>query len=106
MSNLTPITMPNVGKFRFWLANSKPGHTFVYHLGNLMADRIYAVVAGRGPGQEELKRIATVDGIAREAWRAYRRGEVVLTQKRLGEGYYAYVARRVRRVRQENRRAA
>jgi hypothetical protein len=74
--------LPTVGEFNQWLDMGKPGSTFVYHIGFLAIDR----------QTESGQPVAVVDTLARLAWRAHLRGNVVLVQARQGEGEYVYLA--------------
>lgn len=113
MSPLVPIRPITARTFRFWLMSSRPGEEFVYHVGNLMVDRERVILTGThrdvdpvGRKKDAARRddaddpefetrpIAAVDAVARAVWAAYRRGEVTLKQRRLGPGYFAYIARR------------
>jgi hypothetical protein len=58
-----------------------PGKSYVYHLGLLGADRQIP-----GPGR------ASADKSAEAAWQDYESGYVTLTQRKLSDGIYEYIA--------------
>lgn len=72
--------------FRRWVRTAPAGATFIYHIGNLAADR--------GPDDRP---VADIDALARAAWAEYEAGRVVLVQRRLNRER-AYMAVRTRRT--------
>lgn len=70
------------------ILNMPAGASLVYYSGLLSKDR-----GGHGrkrPGE------VTVDETANIAWKLYEKGVVLLTQRRLGEDDYEYIATRTR----------
>jgi len=60
--------------------SAKAGEQIVYHTGALMYDRVYGT------------NFLSVDNTARAAFAAAEAGKVHLTQHRLGEHLFAYIA--------------
>lgn len=103
----TPIE-PDPRRFEFWLMTARPGEEFIYHVGDLMFDREQAEITGTHDDPDPVERIKAqvadaefavrhmvrVDAMARAAWAAHEAGRVLLFQRRLGPGYWAYVARK------------
>ena len=82
-------------EFAFWLENSSPTSQVIYHYGSLTGDRA-GKLASKG---EIVKQPATaysqaVDYVALAAWQAMRDHYVVLTQRRVNESEFEYLATR------------
>jgi hypothetical protein len=90
MPKLTTITDPK--HFEDWIAKANSGDRCIYYTGYLYVDRCWAsstlkgemVLAARG-------RVAA----ANRAWKSYNEGYVALTQKKLGDMEYQYIATRI-----------
>ncbi len=82
-------------EFAFWLKNSSPRSQVIYHYGSLARDR-----AGKLVYEGEIvKQIPTaysqaVDYVASAAWQATRHHYVLLTQRRVNESSFEYLATR------------
>lgn len=87
---------PPLGVVRAWLdgvVGAFPSKApFIYHRGHLALDR-ESLVMGED-GNWKLVVCVEVDAGARLMWEAEARGEVVLTQKRIGTSDYLYQAQR------------
>lgn len=83
------------GNFGFWLQNAREGDRLIYHVGNLMADRVVLI---EHPTWVETRFIEPLNEVAAEVWQAYEQGLVTLSQKRIGENLFQYVARCKRRM--------
>ena len=86
---------PGIGQVRAWLdgvggAGAVP--YFVYHRGYLACDRGDWVE--QEGGQYKFVLAGEVDSIAELMWQAQERGEVILTQRRIGLRDWLYVASR------------
>lgn len=78
--------------FAEWLSEARRGDSFVYHQGFIANDREVALSEGNSKlSRDERKRVWRE---ARDAWMAYEGRQVCLTQRRLGEGRYDYIATR------------
>ena len=77
----------NDGAFRYWLKGAKEGERVVYYEGFLMRDRESFLRAG-GFSDNFPPRIKA----AIMAWKAYMNGELTLTQKKIGDYEYQYIA--------------
>ena len=78
-----PITgIPSVSTFRAWLETSHPGDSVIYHSGYLAKDR------QRIPGQE----LPACSHLGALAWDWYEAREVCLTQRKLADGAFEYIA--------------
>ena len=82
-------------EFAFWLEHSSPTSQVIYHCGSLPRDRSGKHVYDG----ETVKQIRTtysqaVDYMAWAAWQAMRRHYVLLTQRRVGESDFEYLATR------------
>lgn len=77
--------MSNVEFFEHWLTGAPAGQSWCYHQGYLAVDR------EQFGGSE-------VAALAQRAWRASEEGFVLLTQRRLGEGSYEYLATRTAEI--------
>jgi hypothetical protein len=82
-------------EFGFWLEHSSPASQVVYHCGSLPRDR-FGKLAYDG---ETVKQIPTtysqaVDYMAWAAWQAMRGRFVLLTQRRVNESSFEYLATR------------
>ena len=64
---------------RTWVAHAVPGAREPYYEGFLWVDR---------------KENAEADETAKALWRCAERGQVMLTQQRVGDGHYIYFATR------------
>ncbi len=84
------VEWPTEGRFRAWLAHSKPGTIYIYHVGHVAADRYVVVNA------DELTPIEGVDNIAKLAYEFMLDGTIHLLQYRLERGKHvsswAYIA--------------
>lgn len=81
-----------------WAWRTPPGARRTYHTGSIMRER-QQWVGGRQwmedveqPLTKDAKRI---DALAKEAWGLYERGLITLTQRKVGEREWDYVATRV-----------
>ena len=82
-------------EFAFWLEHSSPTNQVIYHYGILPRDRTGKLVSGG----EIVKQNPTaysqaVDYVALAAWQAMREHYVLLTQRRLNEFKFEYLATR------------
>ncbi len=82
-------------EFAFWLEHSSPTSQIMYHYGSLAGDRAGKLVS-KG---EIIKQLPTaysqaVDYVALAAWQAMRDHYVVLTQRRVNESKFEYLATR------------
>ncbi len=82
-------------EFAFWLKNSSPRSQVIYHYGSLARDRAAKLVYEG----EIVKQIPTaysqaVDYLASAAWQATRHHYVLLTQRRVNESSFEYLATR------------
>lgn len=79
-----------MNRFADWLATAQPGSSFVYYTGNLGEDR------ARAAKKFAPKKLAAPQALrdAQQAWNAYSEGLVHLTQRRLGDNLFAYIATR------------
>ena len=82
-------------EFAFWLEHSSPTSQVIYHYGILPRDRTGKFVSEG----EVVKQIPTVysqavDYVALAAWRAMRGHYVLLTQRRVNESHFEYLATR------------
>ena len=75
--------------FENWLRTATCGHTAIYHSGYLPKDR-----GADGPTTADERR---TDAVANAALTAADLGLVTLTQKRIGDFYYEYRAKRTQR---------
>ena len=71
-----------IESFERWKRNAEIGAVFCYTRGNLARDRL---------GDQQLSRAAT------EVWKSYLRGECLLTQRKMGDRRFEYLATRVNR---------
>ena len=82
-------------EFAFWLEHSSPTNQVIYHYGSLAGDRAGKLVS-KG---EIIKQLPTtysqaVDYVALAAWQAVRDHYVLLTQRRVSESKFEYLATR------------
>ena len=82
-------------EFALWLRHSRPNSQTVYHRGNLSRDRAGNLVFDG----ETVKQIPTVyseavEYVASAAWRAMENHHVLLTQRKVGEASFEYLATR------------
>ena len=82
-------------EFAFWLERSSPTSHVIYHYGSLPRDRSGKLLYEG----ETVKQIPTVysqavDYVALAAWRAMRGHYVLLTQRRVNESNFEYLATR------------
>jgi len=97
-----PLKPGNVG---YWLSKARPGEKLIYHIGNLMADRATLITEyRRGSAVVRTVNLEPLNTVATEVWRAYERGLVILSQKKLAPNLFQYEARLSQREAQ--RRAA
>ena len=78
-----------VDKFEEWLQKGRPGSRFEYHRGDLSVERESVTVLN---GRTMHVFIEPLDTIGKMAWQAYRKGKVLLVQKREDWGDYRYFA--------------
>lgn len=84
------------GKVGVWLASAPTGAELMYHEGSLARDRVVPKVGQNWYATTQLDETATT------LWNAAAMGYVELTQRRVAEGKYQYLARlRRRRVRHD-----
>lgn len=81
-----------------WIASSHKGDRFVYHTGNLMHDRKFRVNLTEG-GFKTVE-VQPLADIANAAIEAYMAGYVVLSQHRVGEDLFEYLAIRTKKYKQ------
>lgn len=79
-----------------WIASSHKGDRFVYHLGNLMHDKSFRVTLATTGGFTMITNVP-LGKIADAALEAYEAGYVVLTQQRVGEDMFRYLAVRTKK---------
>lgn len=75
------------GNFAYWLKTARPGEKALYYQGFLMRDR-EVFMRGGGFADKFPPRIKA----ALAAWKAYLDGTVSLTQRKLGQFDYEYIA--------------
>lgn len=85
------MTTKILGAFNHFLATARAGERFVYHIGNLGADRARYVFM-EPPLPPRLVANPAVDEIGTAAWRAYKAGRVLLVQHRARDKAYEGVA--------------
>lgn len=78
----------DMGSFQHRIHNAKRGDRIIYHTGDLYYERNHGT-DGQGRGA------AAISLLAKEAWRAYMDGKVTLTQQRIGNSLWAYIATRL-----------
>ena len=88
------LTMTEI-EFAFWLEHSSPTNQVIYHYGSLPRDRTGKLVHEG----EIVKQIPTafsqaVDYVALAAWQAMRDHYILLTQRRVNESKFEYLATR------------
>ncbi len=83
---------PALKAFINWLWAYHDERRFKYYEGHLCQDR-YTVWAIEDPEVNE-----PIDTLATEVFNAYLAGQVLLTQKRLGDGTYAYWATKTKEM--------
>lgn len=81
--------------FYEWLRTAKPTDVCIYHTGLLMADRM-AGFKRKGPYATLDRQLEDLRIGVLTAWSL---GDVLLTQRRLGEGQYEYLATRTQKDR-------
>ncbi len=98
-----PGLTPEVGLVRAWLdgvvGTLPERQPFVYHRGFLGFDREWVVV-----GEDGLPKVVIcveVNVVGNLMWDAHLRGEVVLSQRRVGHMDYLYLAQRSSKWRKE-----
>lgn len=79
--------------FNRFLDYGKPGSKFAYHRGFLTIDRDKVRLDSKA-GAIVHQYIEPYHSLAQTVYRAYERGKVELTQKKLGKGLYLYFATR------------
>lgn len=86
---ITLLENLDADKFQDWLDRAKPGTTLLYHRGELAYEREGIVELN-----DKIHHVyrEPLHSLADAVWRAYRRGRVILTQKRLDYGEFAYYA--------------
>lgn len=80
-------TIDNDGAFRYWVKGAKPGERVIYYEGLLMRDRESFLRAGGFADNFPPNIKAAI-----MAWKEYLNGEVTLTQKKVDEYEYQYIA--------------
>ncbi len=89
------VLTPAIGIVQAWLdgviGKFHNKDAFVYHRGYLAFDREQIVMGENGP---KVVVCEEVDEVARLMWAAHERGEVVLSQERVGVMDWLYLARR------------
>ncbi len=95
------VLTPALGTVQAWLDGVVETHfeheAFVYHRGYLAFDRAQIVVGSDGIPKVMICK--EVDDVAKAVWAAHERGEVVLSQRRLGKMDWLYLMQRSRRKR-------
>ena len=82
-------------EFGFWLERSSPASQVIYHRGNLPRDRFgKCVYDGDTVKQVPTTYSQAVDYMAWAAWQAMRGRFVLLTQRRVNESSFEYLATR------------
>ncbi len=93
---------PAIGIVQAWLdgviGKFHNKDAFVYHRGHLAFDREQMVMGEDGP---KMVVCVEVDEVAKLTWAAHERGEVVLSQKRIGVRDWLYLAQRSRKWRRK-----
>lgn len=83
--------------FQRWVQSSRPGQSFVYHIGHLMVEREkIAQIPGVGIARVFIE---PYNGIGEYAWWAYERGLVELVQRKRPDGRFEYIAQKRRKRR-------
>ncbi len=72
------------------------GTSVVYHVGLLGADRSDTGRNGKRKSKEDIKAAWDVNKVADLAWELYERGSAILTQRRIGDEMFEYIAIRKR----------
>lgn len=90
--------MTGSGNFLKWLMVSQPNEVCVYHVGDLAQDRAKGRSRGTATPQE-VEQGKDANNLANAAWTAYKHGDVVLSQRKLGPNNYEYRATRTKRDR-------
>ncbi len=82
-------------EFAFWLEHSSPTSQIMYHHGSLAGDRAGKLVY-EGEIVTQIRTIYSqaVDYVALVAWQAMRDRYVVLTQRRVSDSNFEYLATR------------
>lgn len=80
-------------EFKKWLANSAVGDMLIYHEGDLAVDRDCSDFSAMT--RDEKRRATSIDETGRVVLDAAARGHLMLFQKRLGRGFFRYIALRV-----------
>ncbi len=75
-------------EFALWLRHSLPNSQIVYHRGNLSRDRAGNLVFNGETVSE------AVEYVASAAWRAMENHHILLTQRKVGEASFEYLATR------------
>lgn len=83
---MSPNTLPSVEDFTAWLTSAPPGDKFIYHVGDLFADRQFFISRLGTEGRSQLSILADA------AYRAARTNQVMLVQRRLGPSEWEYIA--------------
>jgi len=82
-----------VAAFRRWVKRAESKAQFLYHVGYLAADR---EKVRYNAGHKVIEHKEEIDALAKEVWKAYERGEVLLVQKTVAPGVTAYYAQKRR----------
>lgn len=80
-----------VAAFERWLGNSRSGSKFVYHTGNLAADRESVALVPQYSGYVHVIH-EPFHSLGELAWLAYERRVVTLAQRRVSPTTFDYIA--------------
>jgi hypothetical protein len=83
-----------VSDYREWFDASRHGDVLVYHVGDLQYDRQAQYDEDKPEERENWKVVVTLNAVADAISYEARKGNLVLTQRRLGESKYEYIATR------------
>jgi hypothetical protein len=78
-----------IANFNNWLNTSVSGAKYTYHTGFLCKDRDAVI---KNPGHQ------TVNEIANLAWKLYEKGLITLTQRKIADDHYQYLAVKSARI--------
>ncbi len=87
-----------VDNFYQWLKVAKAGDVCIYHTGLLMADRMKRQWSDNGTLQGH-KLDRTLEDLRKAVLTAAAHKDVLLTQRKISDGLYEYLATRTRRNR-------
>lgn len=86
------VTATTPTSYQSWLSKANKGDSCVYYKGFLYIDRCWAAFSSKSEAAMEARvRIAA----ANIAWRDAEEGYIALTQRKLGDMEYEYIATRL-----------